>query len=152
MTGSGEHLLPVYALDGGVARVTAGSHWGCERVINSATLSCRWAIKATNGTLNEQYPGCLPIFAAEVPDCLAHCDNERRKCTAGAATAPSGAGQLDGQWLQTDTNKFGYKHIWRCTITTRGNQLPIVDEEGSRWTGTITGNRVVLRGPRAQPT
>ena len=84
-----------------------------------------------------------------MPACLAHYDKERRKCAAevdGLSAAPSGMSRLDGQWLQTDTNKFGVKHIWRCQITTSGNQLTIVDEEGYRWTGTISGNRVILRG------
>ena len=86
VTGNGELLLPIYALQGDVARVREGNHWDCERVINSATLSCEQAVEAPYSMQNE-HPECLAVFAAEVRQCLAHYNTERRKCASGSAAS-----------------------------------------------------------------
>ena len=98
VTVSGEWLLPDYAAQGDIARIPEGSHWDCERVVNSAIQSCEWAVEAPLSSQNEQHPECLAVFAAEVDHCIAHYENERLKCTGSAdAIEPLGP-----NWIVTE--------------------------------------------------
>ena len=86
VTVGGEWLLPDYAAQGDIARIPEGSHWDCERVIDSAVQSCEWAVEAPLSSQNEQHPECLAVFAAEVNHCIAHYEIERLQCAGSANT------------------------------------------------------------------
>ena len=82
----GERILPAFALDGLIARIPEASYWDCENVVDSATLSCRWADDFVYSFQREQHPECLDVFAAEISDCLAHYKGERTKCSVDSAS------------------------------------------------------------------
>ena len=67
-------------------------------------------MEASNSRQNEQHPDCLAIFAAEVPQCLAHYDNERGKCAGqgGTSTGTAGLDSSERRRLQEALSDAGF--------------------------------------------
>ena len=77
----GQRLLPGYPDKGVVA-----TYWlprqrkQCLERINNGIAGCEMATSFLSWNQNQEYPGCLEIFAREVGPCQAHYESQRAAC------------------------------------------------------------------------
>ena len=90
----GQVLKPQFGdMDGIFYPEIAGNEASCVMAVRSRIANCHQHTRFLSPSNNENYPECLPIFAAQARQCVSHFELQLSKCDGGRS-AGRGSGPL----------------------------------------------------------